>query len=135
MTNAEIPMGRQAARAWKRLDAGVRKEVWRRARQGLGHPDPAVASMAMGGARYTLSRSFCERYWARMVVVLIGALGAAALLNRLISPDPNLYVIAVIASLSSGIITYTKARLLAEQMEEANTNTLRAAPTDHESVD
>jgi len=70
-----------------------------------------------------------------MVVVLIGALGAAALLNRLISPDPNLYVIAVIASLSSGIITYTKARRLAEQMEEANTNTLRAGHTDHESVD
>jgi hypothetical protein len=76
MTNAEIPTGRQAARAWKRLDRGVRKDVWRRARQGLGHPDPAVAAIAIGWARYTLTRSFAVRYAGRMFVGLIVALGA-----------------------------------------------------------
>src|SRR5215203_4298512 len=135
MTNAEIPTGRQAARAWKHLGPGVRKDVWRRARQGIGHPDPAVAALAIGRARYTLSRSFAVRYWGRVFVVLIGGLGVVALLNRLTSPDVNLYVIAVVASFSSGVVTHTKARRDAKQLEEANLNTLRTGHTDHRSSD
>jgi hypothetical protein len=136
MTNAEIPIGRQAVGAWKRLDAGVRKDVWRRARQGLGHPDPAVAAIAIGRAHYTLSRSFAVWYWGPMFVMITGVgLGLAALLNRLGSPDRALYVIVVIVSFSSGIMNYTKLRRDAKQLEEANMNTFRTGHTDHGSLD
>jgi len=117
MTDAEIPTGRQAARAWKHLDAGVRKDAWRRARQGLGHPDPAVAALAVGWARYTLSRSFAVRYAGRMFVGLIVALGGVALLNRVGSPESFLYVNAVTVFVVGGIVTYTMARREAERLE------------------
>jgi hypothetical protein len=135
MTDTEIPTGRQAARAWKRLDRGVRKDVWRRGRQGLGHPDPAVAAIAVGQARYILSRSYAVRYAGRLFVALPAALGLAALLNRVGSPDPFLYVIAVTVAVPTGIVTHTMARREAKQVEEANLNTLRAGHTDHGSPD
>ena len=135
MTNAEIPVGRQTARAWKRLDRGVRKDVWRRARQGLGHPDPAVAAIAVGWARYILSQGYAVRYAGRLFVALIATLGLAALLNRVGSPDPFLYVIAVTVAVPTGIVIHTMARREAKQVEEANMNTLRTGHTHHESVD
>lgn len=136
MTNAEIPTGRQAARAWKSLDAGVRKDVWRRAPQGMGHPDPAVAAIAIGRARYTLSRSFSVRYWGLMFVMTGAVLGLLAVLDRLTrSSDPSLYVIVIVISFSRGPMTYTKVRRDAKQLEEANMNTFRTGHTDNGSPD
>lgn len=134
VTRAEIPMGRHAVRAWRRLDRGVRNDVRSRARQGLGHPDPAVAGIAVGRARNTLGRGFAVRYAFRVLLVLIGVLGAAALVNRLTSTPPGQYVILVIIALVGGIVTHATARREAEQVEEANLNTLRADQTDHGSL-
>jgi hypothetical protein len=136
MTNPEIPVGRQAVRAWKRLDADVRKDVWRRALKGLGHPDPAVAVLAVVRARCTLSHSFSVRYWGCLFIVLTGVVGLVAVLDRLTSLDPDhLYVIAITISFSSGIRGYTGVRREAKQLEEANLNTLRAGHTDDGSLD
>jgi hypothetical protein len=136
MTNAEIPTGRQAARAWKHLDAGVRKDVWRRARQGLGHPDPAVAAIAVGRARRSLSRSVFVRYWGLIFVAFTCPLLAlAAVLDRVTRLGP-FYVLAITISFTSGALGCIRARREVEQMEEANMNTLRAAGhTDHGSPD
>jgi hypothetical protein len=136
MTNAEIPTGRQAIRAWKRLNAGVRKDVRRRARQGLGHPDPVVAAIAIGQARYALSRSVSVRSWSVALVVTTGAgLGVAALLDRVSGLGPLSYVVVLGAALSSEVMTITTIRRDAKQMEEANMNTLRAGHSDHGSLD
>jgi hypothetical protein len=109
MTNAEIPMGRQAARAWKRLDAGVRKDVWRCVPQGTGHPDPAVAAIAIGRARYTLSRSFSVRYWGFMfVTITCPFVGLAAVLDRVTRLGPVSYVLTIVICFTNGAMTYTK---------------------------
>ncbi|SRR6266508_1219198 len=136
MANTEIPMGRHAVRAWKRLDADVRKEAWRRARQGLGHPDPAVAALAVGRARYTLSLSFSVRYWGLIFVVITGvAIGLLAVLDRLVRVSPVLYMVIIVVSLINGVMRYAEARRNAEQMEEANMTTLRTGYTEHGSQD
>jgi hypothetical protein len=136
MTNAEIPMGRQAERAWKRLDAGVRKDVLRRARQGMGHPDPAMAAIAIGRARYALSLSFSVRYWSIVLFVITGAgLGLAAVLDRVARLGPLSYVVAFVPAFSVGVMSYTMFRRDAKQMGEANMSTFRAGHTDHGSLD
>src|SRR5262245_7032968 len=101
-------MGRQAVRAWRRLDRGVRKDVRRRARQGMGHPDPAVAAIAIGRARYILSRSVSVRSWSVVLVVTTGAaLGFAALLDRVSGLGPLSYVVVLVATFSSQAMTAT----------------------------
>jgi hypothetical protein len=135
MTNAEIPMGREAARAWKRLDAGARKDVWRRARQGVGHPDPAVAAIAIGRARYTLSRSFSVEYSRRLLVIAAATVGFAAVLDRVMTLGPIIYVVAIVNSFAAGVWTYTRVRRDAKQMEQANMNTFTAGHTNHGSPD
>jgi hypothetical protein len=134
MTNAEIPVGRQAVRTWRRLDTGVRKDVWRRARQGLGYPDRAVAALAVGRARYTLSRSFFVWYWGCLFIVITGVgLGLVAVFVRLSRVD--VYVVVAAISFSRGVRSYTKVRREAKQLEEANLNTLRDGHTDDGSLD
>jgi hypothetical protein len=135
MTNAEIPIGRQAARAWKRLDASVRKDVWRRAPYGVGHPDPSVAAIAIGRARYTLSGSFAVRYWGRLLVIAAATVGFAGLLDRVMTLGPMIYVIAIVISFSGGVWSYTEVRRHAKQMEQANMNTVTAGHINHGSPD
>ena len=56
LPTVDIPNGRQAIQAWRRLDHGTRQEVIRRARHGVSHPDPQVAAIAVGRTRATLWR-------------------------------------------------------------------------------
>ena len=131
---AEIPVGSQAVRAWKSLDPGVRKDVIRRSRKNMGYPDPVVAAIAIGRARYTLSLSLW--YWVRHFgVITIILLGLAAMLDRMTTLDDNLYLTVITASLSSGIMRYREVRRDAEQLEWANLKTFTADRTDHGSVD
>ena len=136
MTDAEIPVGRQAVRAWKRLDADVRKDVWRRARQGLGHPDPALAALAVGQARYLQSLGFSVPFWSGLFILITGiGVGLLAVLDRLTRLDPIDYVIVVGISLLNGVTSYTRFCRQANQLEKANLNRLSADHTDAGSPD
>jgi hypothetical protein len=52
--NIEIPRGRQAVWAWRRLDRRTCRDVTWLAQRGIGHPDPRVAAIAVGRAQAML---------------------------------------------------------------------------------
>jgi len=136
MANTEIPTSRQAVRAWKRLDADVRNDVWRRARQGMGYPDPAVAATAVGRARYALSPRAFLRYWGLYFVVITGAaVGLLAALDRVTRLGPIPYIVVITMSFGHGVTGYTRVRQDAKRMEEANIHTLKTGHTGPESSD
>jgi hypothetical protein len=66
LANIEVPRGRLAVQAWRRLDRHTRRDVTRYARRGIGHPDPQVAAIAVGRAQATLRLPL--RRWALVVV-------------------------------------------------------------------
>jgi hypothetical protein len=72
LTSIDIPSGKQAVRAWRRLDWRTRQTVIRRAWRGLGHPDLGVAAIAVGRAQ-ALLRAPLQR-WVMVVVasLLVG---------------------------------------------------------------
>jgi hypothetical protein len=102
----------------------------------MGYPDPTVAAIAVGRARYTRSLRAFVRYWGLFFVVITGAaVGLLVVLDRVTRLGPLSYVLAITISFTSGAIGYTKARRDARQLEEANMNTLRTRHTDHGSSD
>ena len=122
MENIDIPRGRQAMRAWRALDRRTRREVVRRARQGLGHPDPRVAVIAVGWAQAVLTAPL----WRWVVVVGMGLLGALAgvwTFNRLAEPDVGLGV-WVGVSIGCTPTPLVVIRMQARQVERANIATL-----------
>jgi hypothetical protein len=54
LANIDIPRGKQAVQAWRRLDWRTRQTVIQLAWRGLGHPDPGIAAIAVGRAQATL---------------------------------------------------------------------------------
>lgn len=108
MPTVDIPNGRQAIQAWRRLDRGTRREVIRRARHGVSHPDPQVAAIAVGRMRATLQTPL--RRWAVVAAMglavcwvlvwllsqLIGGLGAPWWLRLVLLIGPVLGGLAVL---------------------------------------
>jgi hypothetical protein len=72
LANIDIPRGKQAVQAWRRLGWRTRQEVIQWAWRGLGHPDPGVATIAVGRAQVMLRASL--RRWVLVV-------GASLLVN------------------------------------------------------
>ncbi len=66
----DIPAGRAALAGWRALPAATRADVVRLARQGRGHPDPAVARTAVGYGRTWRLRA----RWAVLVFYLVALL-------------------------------------------------------------
>lgn len=66
LANIDIPRGKQAVQAWRRLGWRTRRAVIRRAWRGLGHPDPGVAAIALGRAQVMLRAPL--RRWVVVVV-------------------------------------------------------------------
>ncbi|HEX8858424.1 MAG TPA: hypothetical protein VGC06_04890 [Actinomycetes bacterium] len=66
LANIDIPCGKQAVQAWRRLDWRTRQAVIRLAWRGLGHPDPGIAAIAVGRAQATLRASL--RRWVLVVL-------------------------------------------------------------------
>jgi hypothetical protein len=68
--DATIPTGRAARTAWRRLGRRTKGEVLQRAAQDQGHPDPMVAGVAVGFARWERGYprwtllSWHSAYWA-----------------------------------------------------------------------
>ena len=69
LANIEVPRGRQAVQAWRRLDRRTRRDVTWLAQRGAGHPDPQVAAIAVGRAQATLRAPL--RHWALVVVAIL----------------------------------------------------------------
>jgi hypothetical protein len=78
LANIDIPRGRQAVQAWRRLDRRTRREVIRRARRGLGHPDPRVAAIAVGRAQATLTAPL----WRWVAAAGLGLVAASRAFGR-----------------------------------------------------
>ena len=72
LADIDIPRGKQAVQAWRRLDWRTRQAVIRRGWRGLGHPDPGVAAIAVGRAQVMLRAPL--RRWVMVVVasLLVG---------------------------------------------------------------
>jgi hypothetical protein len=85
-----IPTGRAARTAWRRLGRSTKREVLERAAQDQGHPDPAVAAVAVGFARW--ERAYPS--WIAIVTAL-GFVVVAGVLDWLLSGLPLLTVCAV----------------------------------------
>jgi hypothetical protein len=117
--DATIPTGRAARTAWRRLDRSTKREVLQRAAQEQGHPDPTVAAVAVGFARWEGAYSS----WVSIVMAL-GPVVVAGVLDWLLSGLPLLtacalaFGVAVLRGRRSG-------RRLMEQMERVNLALLR----------
>jgi hypothetical protein len=93
-----IPAGRAARTAWRRLDRQTKAEVLRRAADGQGHPDPEVAAVAVGFARWELNYPL----WVQVAIVLVLLL-AAVFLDSL-SPRPPVPIVTVTLLVALGIL-------------------------------
>jgi hypothetical protein len=120
--NIEVPRGRQAVQAWRRLDRHTRREVTRYARRGLGHPDPQVAAIAVGRAQATLGAPL-RRLALFVVASLLVNWPLAWALGRLLGGlDDQWLWFWVPVSLTLG--TLVALRVLARQLERVNLATL-----------
>lgn len=122
LANIEVPRGRQAVQAWRRLDRRTRREVTRYARRGLGHPDPQVAAIAVGRAQATLRAPL--RRWVLVVVAsLLVNWPLAWALGRLMGGlDDRWGWFWLPISLTLGSLA--ALRVLARQLERVNLATL-----------
>jgi tetratricopeptide (TPR) repeat protein len=127
MANIDIPRGKQAAQAWQQLDRRMRREVIRRARRGIGHPDPSVAAIAVGYAQRTLHAPL----W-RQVVAVASGLAAGMLAGWLLSGLPSDSCLPrwwfwLGLPLTCTPATLAVSRVQARQLERANLETLAGA--------
>jgi hypothetical protein len=122
LANIDIPRGKQAVQAWRRLDWRTRQAVIRLAWRGLGHPDPGIAAIAVGRAQATLRAPL--RRWV-LVVVASWLFGWAVfwVLGRLISglDDQWLWLWLPISSTLGYLVVL---RVQAGQLERVNLATL-----------
>jgi hypothetical protein len=122
LANIEVPRGRQAVQAWRRLDRRTRRDVTLLAWQGIGHPDPQVAAIAVGRAQATLRLPLWR--WALVVVasLLVGwslTWGLGRLLGGL--DDQWIWFWVPISSALGMLVVL---RVQARQLERANLATL-----------
>jgi hypothetical protein len=117
--DATIPTGRAARTAWRRLSRSKKREVLERAALDQGHPDPAVAAVAVGFARWELAYpSWVSIVWA------LGPVVVAAVLDWLLSGLPLLTACALAVSVA--VWRGRRAgRQLMERMERVNLAVLR----------
>jgi hypothetical protein len=122
MAAIDIPGGRQAIQAWRGLDRETRREVLRRARQGVGHPDPRVAAIAVGRTRATL-RAPLWRWVAVAVLGLVVGWVLLWLLSHLIGAldGPWWLRLGLLLGPMLGGLAAWRVRL--RQIEEANRQT------------
>jgi hypothetical protein len=125
LANIDIPRGKQAVQAWRRLDRRTRREVARRARRGVGHPNPAVAAIAVGRAQVML-RAPLRRWVLAGVASLLVNWPLAWVIGRLLGTldDRWLWFWLPIA-LTPG--TLAALRIPARQIERANLLMVRRA--------
>jgi hypothetical protein len=117
--DATIPTGRAARTAWRRLDRSTKREVLQRAAEDQGHPDPTVAAVAVGFARWERAYSG----WVSIVMAL-GPVVVAGVLDWLLSGLPLLTACA----LAFGVAVWRgrkSGRRLMERMERVNLAVLR----------
>ena len=123
MPTVDIPNGRQAIQAWRRLDRGTRREVIRRARHGVGHPDPQVAAIAVGRTRATLRAPLWR--WA-----VVAAMGLAVcwvlvwLLSHLIGGLDAPWWLRLVLLIGSVLGGLAALRVQLRRIEQANVQML-----------
>jgi hypothetical protein len=117
--DATIPTGRAARTAWRKLGRSTKREVLERATQDQGHPDPTVAAVAIGFARWELAYP----PWVSIVLAL-GPVVVAAVLDWFLSGLPLLTACAL--ALSVAVWRGRRSgRQLMERMERVNLAALR----------
>ena len=77
---------KQANIDWRQLGAPTRREVLARARAGEGHPDPAVAKVAVRWGRAQAALPMKTRLARTALGAVLGAY-LAYMINRLLVPD------------------------------------------------
>ena len=122
LANIEVPRGRQAIQAWRRLDRRTRQDVTWLAWQGIGHPDPQVAAIAVGRAQATL-RAPLWRWALGVVAVLLISWPLMWGLGRLLGgPDDQWFWFSLPISSTLGRLVVLGVQ--ARQLERANLVTL-----------
>jgi hypothetical protein len=127
LASIHIPRGSQARLAWRQLDRRTRREVTRRARRGLGHPDPRVAAIAVGRAQATLTVPLW-RWVAAGLVAAAASCGVGWLLASWLASAPGLWFLiefTIAFSLVPGMV----ARTVARWIERANLPMVGGAST------
>jgi hypothetical protein len=124
-----IPQGQAARDAWAALPDGVRAEVIRLARNGQGHPDPAVAAIAVGRIR-----NQPWPWWRTALSIigmsLVGGVGVAVLMHggsindELIVYGPELAGLALVFGASQ----WRPSRDLPSKAEVPNLRSFLASP-------
>jgi hypothetical protein len=104
------------AAARRRLDRQTKAEVLRRAAEGQGHPDPEVAAVAVGFARWELNYP----RWVQVAIVL-GLLLVGVFLDSL-SPRPPIPIVTITLLVALAILWRARrgSRAKLERMERAN---------------
>jgi|SRR5215217_1279663 len=119
MAAIDVPGGRQAIQAWRGLDREIRREVLRRARQGVGHPDPRVAAIAVGRTRATLRAPL----WRWVAVAVLGLVVGWVLVWLIGALDGPWWLrLGLLVGPVLGGLAAWRVRL--RQIEEANRQTL-----------
>jgi hypothetical protein len=117
--NATIPTGRAARTAWRRLGRRTKGDVLQRAAKDQGHPDPTVAAVAVGFARW--ERAYPG--WISIVMAL-GPVVVAGVVDWFLPGLPLLTACA----LAFGVAVWRgrrSGRQLMERMERVNLAVLR----------